>query len=1589
MCDLNLNTQADTKAWLLANHPDKGGQVDIDTFQDVTNCYKSRSYCTPGSTQPKAPAKGVQGAQPFNKKKRDKIFTCMRQTENWSKILPEHKMDKNKFDPALVKEAIHNASPKLEQLFRIIAQVDANDMQTHGKYFKHFIFSDVKEEGYGAKILASAFIANGYKNLIAPKAVPGQKALKLSLVPTGADGKDKAFGLLSSSPIFNSEFNQKFKKEVLRMYNQRPENIQGENMRFIILDSGFKEGIDLFDVKYVHIFEPSMTVADLKQTIGRATRTCGQKGLNFEPNVGWPLFVYNYYITVPEDMKEAYQVSDPSLLQYPEEDKNLFQKANKLKDATILFSGFDKTMTNLAEQLYKLAPVFSVDFELTKNIHRIDDMSYLYEQQRAQTDRGSARGSTPTTPIESASLRGSAPTTPRGSTPTTPFASPAKGGALNDNPVQCEGKCGLRSTKAIPATVGFLYKVYVKYGHPRKNVPAKHPRAYLCAYMKSHPDYCDQVNKEWANRAAFVPYLLDKTLEKNKTTSVKTTTKRTRKIKPATYLSVKPNSVTPYLSEPSSPAYMDIQPNKPPSYMDIQPNKPPSYMDIQPNKPPSYMDIQPNKPPSYVDIKAEPTPYNTPEKGTYLDFNAEPTEYMRSTPKSSSRKSSSTPKSSSRKSSSRKSSIRKSSSQLKSSSIKSSLKIASEIMQQLELVPYVAPTQETDYAIVKYTGKTDSQMKQEKPGPPPKKLNFQHMRDFIKTNYVKNFTWGEIVVENKCVEPVKAPAPPTTQAPATTLAPTSQAPTAQLGGASRIMSLNPTQDFVRTFFTPQSPYKGLLLFHSVGTGKCHAINTPIVMYDGRIKMVQDIVVGDKLMGDDSKPRLVQSLARGQDTLYDIIPTKGEKYTVNSEHILCLKYSGTGSITDLKHRQPNLPYKACHLDNKTVTLKSKSFATKEEAEHYLSFFKEEDRIVEIEVNKYLKLAPSLQRELKGYRKGVEFPSKPVDFDPYIIGLWLGDGSKRDPVISSQDAKILKYLMNVLPKYGLRLVHQSHYDYRISKDGTTKTNVMIDALRKYNLLNNKHIPYDYKCNDRAMRLQLLAGLIDTDGCYGIKDKCYEITQKSNAMAEDILFLARSLGFAAYNKKRNKSWTYKGVTNTNEYNIILISGNGLEEIPVQITRKMADVRLQIKDASITGIKVEKNTDCGDYYGFTLDGNCRYLLGDFTVTHNTCTAIATATASYEQEGYTILWVTRTTLKSDVYKNMFDDVCHIILAEKMKQGLIMPEDLTRRKKLLSKNWIEPISYKTFSNLLTPGSHNVYMDKLIQRNGTTDILKKTLIIIDEAHKLYGGDLKAGERPDMAVMERLLQKSYDISGKDSARLLIMTATPFTNSPLELFQLINLCKEDASEKIPIDLAEFKDKYMNADALLTEAGVKKLADKLSGYISYLNREQDPTQFAQPIMIDVPVIMSHLPDAELRRELFSQTDKQVDKLNKMESKTLNKQDDLNIKELNKRLRETQKHLKEMLKERQAHCKTIKNRGDKAKCMAEIQNEVQVEISHTVATIKEELERLKQRQEENKGLKQADQARIKKMKEKLETLKKELLQEVMLVERCKNIKLV
>jgi hypothetical protein len=188
------------------------------------------------------------------------------------------------------------------------------------------------------------------------------------------------FALLSSNSVYGTTFNEKIKKETLKMYNERPANIHGKNVRLIVLDSGFKEGIDLFDVKYVHIFEPSITIADLKQTVGRATRTCGQKGLEFQKNIGWPLYVYNYYLTIPEITSDSMYVNR-SLMENnfesynKDEDVLLFKNVEKYNDSTMSYSEFDSAMIQLSKQLYELAPLLAVDYYLTKNIHKANDLN--------------------------------------------------------------------------------------------------------------------------------------------------------------------------------------------------------------------------------------------------------------------------------------------------------------------------------------------------------------------------------------------------------------------------------------------------------------------------------------------------------------------------------------------------------------------------------------------------------------------------------------------------------------------------------------------------------------------------------------------------------------------------------------------------------------------------------------------------------------------------------------------------------------------------------------------------------------------------------------------------------------------------------------------------------------------------------------------------------------------------------------------------------------------------------------------------------------------------------------------------------------
>jgi hypothetical protein len=251
-------------------------------------------------------------------------------------------MDNNAFNPTLMKMVLEEASPKLHMLFKKIADLDAKDMKKHGKLFKHFIFCDVADQAYGAKLVASAFAAMGFTCAFTP-------TLTLLSDSKLLETKSNNFGLLASKPIYDKTMPTKFRKEIKDKYNERPNNIQGELMRFIILDFSHKEGIDLFDVKYVHLLEPLVTRADEKQSIGRATRFCGQKSLDFHPNFGWSLYVFRYDIKFDDDKK--------------------IENANTMFELFLNYSNIDLNKVIFASELENVVIDASIDRDLNKTIH--------------------------------------------------------------------------------------------------------------------------------------------------------------------------------------------------------------------------------------------------------------------------------------------------------------------------------------------------------------------------------------------------------------------------------------------------------------------------------------------------------------------------------------------------------------------------------------------------------------------------------------------------------------------------------------------------------------------------------------------------------------------------------------------------------------------------------------------------------------------------------------------------------------------------------------------------------------------------------------------------------------------------------------------------------------------------------------------------------------------------------------------------------------------------------------------------------------------------------------------------------------------
>lgn len=311
---------------------------------------------------------------------------------------------------------------------------------------------------------------------------------------------------------------------------------------------------------------------------------------------------------------------------------------------------------------------------------------------------------------------------------------------------------------------------------------------------------------------------------------------------------------------------------------------------------------------------------------------------------------------------------------------------------------------------------------------------------------------------------------------------------------------------------PNRPQGSFMFLGPTGVGKCHGKGTKILMYDGSIKNVEDIIVGDQLMGDDSTPRNVLSICSGKDNMYQIQPTNGDPFVVNSEHILSLKNSKTKEI------------------------------------------------INISVKEYLTKSKAFKNTYKLYRVGVDYPTKKVFVDPYLVGSLIGS----------------EYIFDLMHQY-----------YTISKE--------------------EFIPKDYLINDSRTRMLLLAGLVDS--CGKLRGESFEISTKHKQLAYQVCTLVRSLGLAAHiNEKTLKE----------EKNYIISISGDICRIPTRVINSKLNKAKRTKDVLTIDFSI-KPLGIGDYYGFTIDRNHLYLLHDFIVTHNTELARALAEYLFGDESHLI----------------------------------------------------------------------------------------------------------------------------------------------------------------------------------------------------------------------------------------------------------------------------------------------------------------------------------------------------------------------------------
>lgn len=378
-----------------------------------------------------------------------------------------------------------------------------------------------------------------------------------------------------------------------------------------------------------------------------------------------------------------------------------------------------------------------------------------------------------------------------------------------------------------------------------------------------------------------------------------------------------------------------------------------------------------------------------------------------------------------------------------------------------------------------------------------------------------------------------------------------------------------------------------------GPHRCLTKGNKVLLSDGSWKNIEDVIIGDKVFSPQKDgsviiSKVVDTTSYYCDNVYDVIEAKGKNkklYSCSGNHLIPLYGIINRRIKKGRRVERSI---------KEIT-----------AEHISSLKKaEKSRIVTFTT------------------PPINFNKTDYDVDPYLLGLWLGDGhcalgKKRGRYaigITSKEPEIINYL-NIQNK--LISVYNKKNTCAVSLRISCLDDFYI-SLQNLKLLGKKSgtkfIPNNCKLSSIQFRLKLLAGLIDTDGYVPKNKNNIEITTKSLNMANDILDVVRSLGGngkVTQIKKKIKKLNFEGTYYVSRFSFnkeIMPSLIKEVKVPFKKNRLKEFVKIALntnrnhKDYCPSRISIKcVKTESQKVYGITLDSPSHWFItNDWIVTCN-----------------------------------------------------------------------------------------------------------------------------------------------------------------------------------------------------------------------------------------------------------------------------------------------------------------------------------------------------------------------------------------------------